>query len=80
MRAAARAAGRGAAPALRALRADRRGTSVIDPDGAAVTGFHHVLARDAPGSEPTEDLAARAPAVPARPWSVNPHPRQQEYA
>lgn len=43
------------------------GTSVIDPGGAAVTGFHRVLARDAPGGEPTEDLAARAPAVPARP-------------
>ncbi|MFF9218409.1 MULTISPECIES: polysaccharide pyruvyl transferase family protein [Streptomyces] len=43
------------------------GTSVIDPEEAAVTGFHRVLARDAPGSEPSEDLAARAPAVPARP-------------
>ncbi|MFF1271930.1 polysaccharide pyruvyl transferase family protein [Streptomyces marokkonensis] len=43
------------------------GTSVIDPADAAATGFHRVLARDAPGSEPTEDLAARAPAVPARP-------------
>ncbi|MFE4052096.1 polysaccharide pyruvyl transferase family protein [Streptomyces sp. YIM B13518] len=57
------------------------GTSVIDPDGAAVTGFHHVLARDAPGSEPTEDLAARAPAVPARPvvGVILTH-GQQEYA
>ncbi|MFF8033747.1 MULTISPECIES: polysaccharide pyruvyl transferase family protein [unclassified Streptomyces] len=43
------------------------GASVIDPAGAAVTGFHRVLARDAPGGEPTEDLAARAPALPARP-------------
>ncbi|MEU1079264.1 polysaccharide pyruvyl transferase family protein [Streptomyces sp. NPDC005908] len=43
------------------------GTSVIDPDGPAVTGFDRVLARDAPGSEPTEDLAARAPSVPPRP-------------
>lgn len=43
------------------------GTSVIDPDAAAATGFHRVLARDAPGSVPSEDLAARAPAVPARP-------------
>jgi hypothetical protein len=43
------------------------GTSVIDPGDAAVTGFHRVLARDAPGGTPTEDLAARAPAVPARP-------------
>lgn len=43
------------------------GTSVIDPDGEAARGFHRVLARDGPGSEPSEDLAARAPAVPARP-------------
>ncbi|MFJ8184571.1 polysaccharide pyruvyl transferase family protein [Streptomyces sp. NPDC096105] len=43
------------------------GTSVIDPEGPAVTGFHRILARDAPGSEPTEDLAARAPAMPPRP-------------
>ncbi|MFD7701293.1 polysaccharide pyruvyl transferase family protein [Streptomyces caelestis] len=57
------------------------GTSVIDPDGAAVTGFHRVLARDAPGSEPSEDLAARAPAVPARPvvGVILTH-GQQEYA
>lgn len=38
------------------------GVSVIDPDDPAVTGFHRVLARDAPGVEPVEDLAARAPA------------------
>lgn len=43
------------------------GTSVIDPDDAAATGFHRVLARDAPGREPSEDLAARAPTAPARP-------------
>lgn len=43
------------------------GTSVIDPEEPAVTGFHRVLARDAPGRAPTEDLAARAPAVPPRP-------------
>ncbi|MFI8090603.1 polysaccharide pyruvyl transferase family protein [Streptomyces sp. NPDC086080] len=43
------------------------GTSVIDPGDGAATGFHRVLARDAPGREPSEDLAARAPAVPARP-------------
>lgn len=42
-------------------------TSVIDPGSAAVTGFHRVLPRDAPDSEPVEDLAARAPEVPARP-------------
>ncbi|MFE2512466.1 polysaccharide pyruvyl transferase family protein [Streptomyces naganishii] len=43
------------------------GTSVIDPDGPAVTGFHHVIARDAPRCEPALDLAARAPALPAPP-------------
>ncbi|WP_258055129.1 polysaccharide pyruvyl transferase family protein [Streptomyces sp. Ru71] len=43
------------------------GTSVIDPGSPAVTGFHRVLARDAPGAEPALDLAARAPAPPARP-------------
>ncbi|MFF9819157.1 polysaccharide pyruvyl transferase family protein [Streptomyces sp. NPDC014006] len=43
------------------------GTSVIDPGSRAVTGFHQVLARDAPGAEPSLDLAARAPAPPARP-------------
>ncbi|MFV0132934.1 polysaccharide pyruvyl transferase family protein [Streptomyces sp. HMX87] len=43
------------------------GTSVVDPASAAVTGFHRVLARDAPGAEPTPDLAARAPELPARP-------------
>ncbi|CAM5531107.1 polysaccharide pyruvyl transferase family protein [Streptomyces aurantiogriseus] len=43
------------------------GTSVVDAASPAVTGFHHVLARDAPGTEPTPDLAARAPALPTRP-------------
>ncbi|CAL9398492.1 polysaccharide pyruvyl transferase family protein [Streptomyces pilosus] len=43
------------------------GTSVVDPADPAATGFHSVLARDAPGRAPSEDLAARAPAVPARP-------------
>ncbi|MEU7060990.1 polysaccharide pyruvyl transferase family protein [Streptomyces sp. NPDC046197] len=43
------------------------GTSVLDPGCPAVTGFHRVLARDAPGMEPAWDLAARAPAVPVRP-------------
>lgn len=41
------------------------GTSVVDADSPAVTGFHRVLARDAPGAEPRPDLAARAPALPA---------------
>ncbi|WP_371674038.1 polysaccharide pyruvyl transferase family protein [Streptomyces sp. NBC_00289] len=43
------------------------GTSVVDPGSPAVTGFHRVLARDAPDREPTPDLAARATALPARP-------------
>ncbi|MGV9287365.1 polysaccharide pyruvyl transferase family protein [Streptomyces sp. NPDC003719] len=43
------------------------GVSVVDPGSPAVTGFHRVLARDATGREPTLDLAARAPALPARP-------------
>ncbi|MEU4659451.1 polysaccharide pyruvyl transferase family protein [Streptomyces sp. NPDC023723] len=38
------------------------GVSVVDPRSPAVTGFHRVLVRDAPGAEPTLDLAARAPA------------------
>ncbi|MET9149213.1 polysaccharide pyruvyl transferase family protein [Streptomyces sp. NPDC004042] len=43
------------------------GTSVPDPGSEAVTGFHRVLARDAPGAGPLPDLAASAPALPARP-------------
>ncbi|WP_235787168.1 polysaccharide pyruvyl transferase family protein [Streptomyces mutabilis] len=43
------------------------GVSVIDPGSPAVTGFHRVLARDAVGTDPTPDLAARAPALPSRP-------------
>ncbi|MEU5089902.1 polysaccharide pyruvyl transferase family protein [Streptomyces sp. NPDC021356] len=43
------------------------GTSVLDPDSPAVTGFHRVLARDAPAAGPALDLAAGAPALPARP-------------
>ncbi|MFG3154835.1 polysaccharide pyruvyl transferase family protein [Streptomyces sp. NPDC048219] len=43
------------------------GVSVVDPGSPAVTGFDRVLARDAFGTEPTLDLAARAPALPARP-------------
>ncbi|MEV5642368.1 polysaccharide pyruvyl transferase family protein [Streptomyces flaveolus] len=43
------------------------GVSVVDPGSPAVTGFDRVLARDAAGTEPTLDLAARAPALPARP-------------
>ena len=42
------------------------GVSVIDPADPAVTGFHQVLARDAPGTAGRLDLAAavRGPAVP----------------
>ncbi|MEU0738888.1 polysaccharide pyruvyl transferase family protein [Streptomyces sp. NPDC006134] len=43
------------------------GVSAVDPGSPAVTGFDRVLARDAPGTEPTADLAARAPGLPARP-------------
>jgi hypothetical protein len=43
------------------------GVSVVDPGSAAVTGFHRVLARDAPGTGPTLDLAARAPVPDAPP-------------
>lgn len=43
------------------------GTSVVDRDSPAVTGFHRVLARDAADIGPGRDLAARAPALPARP-------------
>ncbi|MGW0818366.1 polysaccharide pyruvyl transferase family protein [Streptomyces viridiviolaceus] len=43
------------------------GVSVVDPGSPAVTGFDRVLARDAAGHEPTTDLAARAPGLPARP-------------
>ncbi|ARQ67804.1 polysaccharide pyruvyl transferase family protein [Streptomyces marincola] len=37
------------------------GTSVVDPDDPAVTGFHVVLARDGAGREPVADLSLRAP-------------------
>jgi hypothetical protein len=43
------------------------GTSVLDPDDPAVTGFHHVLARDAPAANPVGDLSARAPTEPTTP-------------
>jgi hypothetical protein len=42
------------------------GVSVIDPADPAVTGFHQVLARDAPGTAGRLDLAAAVP-VPAVP-------------
>ncbi|MFC5753194.1 polysaccharide pyruvyl transferase family protein [Actinomadura rugatobispora] len=37
------------------------GVSVIDPGAPAVTGFHLVLPRDAPGAEPSRDLSAATP-------------------
>ncbi|MFA1547586.1 polysaccharide pyruvyl transferase family protein [Actinomadura chokoriensis] len=42
------------------------GVSVIHPDDPAVTGFHAVLPRDAPGEAPRHDLAAlrTVPSVP----------------
>ncbi|MET9833289.1 polysaccharide pyruvyl transferase family protein [Streptomyces sp. NPDC006385] len=39
------------------------GTSVLDPADPAVTGFHRVLARDAPGAAPVLDLSLSAPPV-----------------
>ncbi|WP_228456830.1 polysaccharide pyruvyl transferase family protein [Streptomyces durbertensis] len=36
------------------------GVSVVDPDAAAVRGFHHVVARDAPGLPPETDLSLAA--------------------
>ena len=42
------------------------GVSVLDRADPAVTGFHAVVARDAPGTAPRRDLAAR-PAVEAVP-------------
>ncbi|WP_262697986.1 MULTISPECIES: polysaccharide pyruvyl transferase family protein [Streptomyces] len=44
------------------------GTSVIDASAPAVTGFHHVLPRDAPGGvRPVRDLAAGATTGPGVP-------------
>ncbi|MFF8092662.1 polysaccharide pyruvyl transferase family protein [Streptomyces sp. NPDC016675] len=43
------------------------GVSVVDPASPAASGFHQVLARDAAGTAPTLDLAARAPAPTAPP-------------
>jgi hypothetical protein len=43
------------------------GTSVVDPADPAVTGFHRVLARDAPGSDPVRDLSLNAPEGTATP-------------
>lgn len=43
------------------------GVSVLDPHDPAVRGFHRVLPRDAPGVEPSPDLAAGAPSTGRRP-------------
>jgi hypothetical protein len=44
------------------------GVSVIDPESPAVTGFHRVLARDAPGGGPVAaDLSLAAPEAPVPP-------------
>ncbi|MDJ1132822.1 polysaccharide pyruvyl transferase family protein [Streptomyces iconiensis] len=43
------------------------GTSVVAPGDPAATGFHAVLARDAPGIRPSPDLAARAPGTDGAP-------------
>lgn len=40
------------------------GVSVLDPLDPAVTGFHAVVARDAPGAVPRRDLAARPTVEP----------------
>jgi hypothetical protein len=54
------------------------GVSVIDGDDAAVTGFHHVLARDSP-SESTVDLAAGGTLAPVPVAGVVLAPGQAEY-
>ncbi|MFG2026588.1 polysaccharide pyruvyl transferase family protein [Streptomyces sp. NPDC048825] len=46
---------------FRACRRIAIGVSVVDPDDPAVTGFHLVLPRDAPGTDPALDLSASAP-------------------
>ncbi|MFF6995283.1 polysaccharide pyruvyl transferase family protein [Streptomyces sp. NPDC008313] len=57
------------------------GTSVIDPESAAVTGFHRLLPRDGPALDSVRDLSARAPDAGARPvvGVILTH-GQQEYA
>ncbi|MCW2744915.1 MAG: polysaccharide pyruvyl transferase [Mycobacterium sp.] len=55
------------------------GVSVLDRDDPAVRGFHHVLARDAPGAPPQRDLAARPPAAALPLVGVFLTPGQGEY-
>lgn len=55
------------------------GVSVIDETDPAVTGFHHVLARDGPERVPTTDLAARGETEPVPVVGVVLAPLQPEY-
>ncbi|GAB3212577.1 polysaccharide pyruvyl transferase family protein [Marinactinospora thermotolerans] len=56
------------------------GVSVIDPHDPAVRGFHHLIARDAPGRAPRADLAHSAPVEDGGPVvGVVVAPRQPEY-
>ena len=56
------------------------GISVIDPADPAVTGFHAVLPRDAPGRPPRVDLAAAVPVAPVPVAAVILANDQPEYA
>ncbi len=56
------------------------GVSVIDPADPAVTGFHEVLARDAPGMPGRLDLAAAVPVSPVPVAAVILAGAQPEYA
>ncbi len=56
------------------------GVSVIDPADPAVTGFHAVLPRDAPGRDAQVDLAAAVPVAPVPVAAVILANEQPEYA
>jgi Polysaccharide pyruvyl transferase len=56
------------------------GVSVIDPADPAVTGFHAVFPRDAPGLRPRRDLAAIVPATPVPVAGIILAGAQPEYA
>jgi Polysaccharide pyruvyl transferase len=55
------------------------GVSVTDAADPAVSGFHKVLARDAPGSQPRRDLAAEVSTQPVPVAGVVLAPGQPEY-
>jgi hypothetical protein len=55
------------------------GVSVIDPNDPAAAGFDHILARDAPGVTPRQDLAALAPFTAVPVIGVILAPGQTEY-